>query len=402
MRTHRGIIAFFALAAFLPGLRLQAEASASGDPLRAELIVGGLPETETERIRSGLPFSEGSRFASIEEARRLAGLAEAYLEQSEEFSGVDVEVAELGEGEISISLFPHPATVSSLSLFESRTTVFPNFPVYGLGTGFSIGAAEQLLCLDLPVLKGISLDALGGMSLAPGGSLALGGKAGISLKPLPLLKAYALGGADFYLNGDYSGAGGSARPTDVYAKCGFLLNLEFLSRIMLVGPSLEASLRMGFLGYEYSAYRVATGALLSPFDFLKVKGRISAYLASGEIPPLVRANNAGTEGLRLTGGIADEAGLASASLTLDIPLPLSLNLGFFSVSFSPFGFLESSAPFSGLDGFTSVFSSPSGAFDSSAGGGVLISLSPPLSLAGELGGGYSLGKGEWSFLFRLR
>jgi hypothetical protein len=385
------------LLAALAALVVLVPALSSQEATIAEIVVSGLPESETGRIRALLPFAEGSSFASIEEARRIARFARAYLEQGEEFAGVEIEVEEVEEGEISVYVFPRPATIAGMRLFETTMTMIPNFPFYGLKTGFGIGDREQLLGFDLPLARGLSFDFAAGQSLSAEGDQALSGRAGISLKPLPLFSAYALAGIDSYF-----GPGGPW-PTDAFAQVGAKLKLDFLSRLVLVGPSLEASYRRAFLDFPYAAARGKIVLGFEPFDFLGIEALACLYSISGTAPSLAGLKSAGTRELRLLPQVLPEGGgLASASITGRAGLPFSLSLGIMSLSFSLFGFFEASLPYSDLRALGALGTRPVESFARALGGGIILALSPPFSLFFEVGVGYSFARRETEFLFRLR
>jgi len=377
-----------ALLLLVPGIASQ--------PLRiSEIIVSGVPEPEARRIKSLLPFAEGSAFASIEKARRLAAFAKAYLEQDEGFAGVDIEVEEIEAETIGVYIHPRPSTIASLSVFGFSMTTIPNIPFYGVGTGFSVAAEEQLLGLDLPLARWASADFAAGHAVSADSEQALSAKAGLSLKPLPLFSGYAFAGLDAYLGDD-------PWPRDAYGQGGARLDLGFLSRLVLFGPSFEALYRRGFLDYSYSAIGGGAAFAFRPFSFFRTEAKADLYFVTGTAAPLATLPSAGTRELRLpTDALPDTGGLASISLTGYLALPLKLRLGVATLSFSLFGFVEASEPYIDLAELRRIGIPKLSATSPATGGGLLLEFSPPFSLSFEIGCGYSLDDDEFAFLLKM-
>jgi hypothetical protein len=379
------------LACLLVGFGLQAF---SQSVRVAELVVGGVSEAEAKVLRARLPFAPGSSFASIGEARRLAGAAKAYLEQDEGYAGVDVDIEEAEDGTIEVYVFPRPASIAAIDVFESELTTIPHFPVYGLGTGFAVGAEEQLLGLDLALGRLAALDLLAGHSQSTASDQALVGKAGLSVKPLPLFSAYGLAGIDSYLPGSIGG-------TDGYWQAGAKLDLGFLSRLAFLGPSIQVSYRRAFLDYSYSAFRGKATIGFDPIGFLKAEAMANLYRVSDRPAPLAAAGEEGARELRLVPeGLPDSGIVASASFSARLSLPLRIKLGFSSLGLGLFGFVEASEAVGRLGEIRSPWDLPPTASSPAVGGGLVLSLAPPISIAFELGCGYSLARRQFAFILR--
>jgi hypothetical protein len=126
------------------------------------------------------------------------------------------------------------------------------------------------------------------------------------------------------------------------------------------------------------------------------------YRVTGTEPVLAQSASAGVRDLRIRpGDLPDSRGVAVASLTARLALPFTLRLGFASVSPALYGFAEAAEPYDEVAQLAQSLRSPRELRSWSTGGGLLLALSPPISLTVEIGLGFSPRTGEYSFIVRL-